>query len=203
MEEIRLNVNGVEVHLFDDKLGELFLIYTDYGDEESNGQNYHDIKKLFDLVENKYYEQIKDIDLTNIYISGNLWKELYRFKNLKTISYYCYEQNTQFGFDKLEYMYNTNIELEIDDCVLSDIFEFYKKHQDDPFYKNDLFDAGLDKVDFYDIDGLYDICVGEFSDNENKNLCEMIKMLFDDFHRNDDEVLIFKNKFDEFYVIGV
>lgn len=206
MEEIRFNVNGVEVHLFDDKLGELFLIYTDYGDEESNGQNYHDIKKLFDLIDDKYYEQIKDVDLTNIYISGNLWKELYRFKNLKNISYEIYEYYEEYQMDNLIYRYNNNIEIDEsynDINYLTDIFEFYKNHQDDPFYKNDLFDAGLNEVDFYNVVYLSHICIGEFSCQKNKNLCEMIKLLFDDMHRNDKGSLIFKNKFDKFYVIDI
>ncbi len=170
MEEIRLNVNNIEICLCDK-----FLIYTDYGDEESNDQNYHDIKKLFDLIDYKYYDLIEDINLKNIYISGNLWKELYRFKNLKSVKYGDHDDSSDdsFKMNKLEFKYNNNIEIYDQSFELS--FELIFE-----FYKHDLFKAGLNEVNLY---------------KNNKQISEMIKILSDDLHKNSNGFYIFKDKF--------
>jgi hypothetical protein len=181
MEEIKISYTNLKINIYNKR-----LIYFDNGDED-----YYDIGMLFNLVDIKYYDLIIDINLQKINIFGNLWKNLYKFKNLKSICFIVYRNQHTHKYDELEFRYSSNVKIYNNNISFysRDIFNFYKNHQDDPYYKNDLFNAGLNEVDFYNI--------------ENKNIDEMIKLLFDDFHRNDDGDLIFKNKFGKYFNISI
>jgi hypothetical protein len=190
MEEIKLYIDNIGINFCDN-----YLTFNDYNNKQ---QHCHDIKKLFDLIDKKYYDVIEIINLNDIHISGNLFEELYKFKNLKEVSFDNYKDYRKYEIFRLEFIYNNNIKFKLYDDYVSfaTVFEFYKRHQDDTYYKHDLFNAGLNEVDFYKIKYLERICDGDFNFSENKNVCEMIKFLYDDFHKDENGLLIFKNKFD-------
>ena len=173
-----IRTDNIEVSLVDK-----YLVYNDIN--YLNRERYFDVCELFDLIDENVYTLVEHINLVEVDITGDLWTELYRFKNLKSVKYGDHDDSSDnsFKMNKLEFKYNNNIEIYDESFELSFelIFEFYKKHQDDEFYNNDLFKAGLNEVNLFK--------------NNNNQVSEMLKILSDDLHKDNNGFYIFKDKF--------
>jgi hypothetical protein len=111
-------------------------------------------------VTNNLYEYVKKLNLNNIIgidisdqdLTGDICKFLNNFPNLKV----CY---LPFVYDFsnleiLEYFYNKCIVFDNFDITIYTLIEFYKKHQDDNFYKHDMIKSGIFDISPFDLENV-------------------------------------------------